>query len=133
MTTERARSLRKRMTPPERRLWNVLKERPSGLKFRRQHPLGPYVLDFFCHEAAVAIEIDGLAHDLGGNPERDLRRDAWIAGEGIRTLRFRALDVRDQLEGVLASVVEKCLRRSPSTAFGGPPPLQMQGRLGEAS
>ena len=74
MTTDRARSLRKEMTPPERRLWNVLKHRPSGLKFRRQHPLGPYVLDFFCHEAALAIEIDGLAHDLGDNPDRDHRR-----------------------------------------------------------
>ena len=132
MTTDRARLLRKQMTPPERRLWNVLKDRPEGLKFRRQHPLGPYVLDFFCHEAALAIEIDGLAHDLGGNPERDVRRDTWMAGQGVRTLRFRAIDVRDHLEGVLASIVEECLRRSPSTAFGGPPPLQMQGRLGEA-
>ena len=133
MTTDRGRSLRRKMTPPERRLWNVLKHRPSGLKFRRQHPLGPYVLDFFCHEAALAIEIDGLAHDLGGNPERDLRRDAWMAGEGVRTLRFRAIDVRDQLEGVLTSIVNECLLRCPSTAFGGPPPLQMQGRLGGAS
>ena len=115
MTIERARSLRKEMTPPERRLWTVLKDRPGGLKFRRQHPLGPYVLDFFCHEAGVAIEIDGLAHELGGNPERDIRRDAWMAGEGILTLRFRAIDVRDQLEGVIASIVEECVRRSPSS------------------
>ena len=120
------------MTPPERRLWSVLKDRPAGLKFRRQHPLGPYVLDFFCHEAALANEIDGLAHDLGGNPERDLRRDSWMAGEGVRTLRFRAIDVRDQLEAVRTSIVEECLRKIPATAFGGPPPLQMQGRLGDA-
>jgi very-short-patch-repair endonuclease len=106
------------MTPPERRLWSVLKTRPEGFKFRRQHPLGPYVLDFFCHETALAIEVDRLAHELGSNPQRDIRRDEWIAEQGVRTLRFRAIDMRDNLEGVLTSIVEKCQRRSPAT----PPP-----------
>ena len=134
MSNERARSMRRQMTPPERRLWNVLKGRPDGLKFRRQHPFGPSILDFFCHEAALAIEIDGLAHELGSNPQRDVRRDAWVAEQGVRTLRFRATDMRDNLEGVLILIVEECRGRSPhqespSTAFGGPPPLQMQGRI----
>ena len=129
-----ARSLRKRMTPPERRLWNVLKGRPDGFKFRRQHPLRAYTLDFFCYEAALAIELDGLAHELGSNPQRDARRDVWAEEQGVRTLRFRAIDVRDNLEGVLTLIVEECWKRSarqehPSTAFGGPPPLQMQGRI----
>jgi len=132
--SSRARSLRKRMTPPERRLWNVLKGRPDGFKFRRQHPLGPFVLDFFCHEAAVAVEIDGLAHELGSNPLRDIRRDAFVAEHGVTTLRFRAIDLRDNLEGVVTFIVDECRQRSPrqenpSTAFGGPPPLQMQGRI----
>ncbi len=135
MSTERARSLRRKMTPPERRLWNVLKSRPEGFKFRRQHPLGPYVCDFFCHEAAIAIEVDGMAHELGTNPDRDLRRDAWATEQGVQTLRVRATEVRDNLEGVVTLIVEECRRRSaheerPSTAFGGPPPLQMQGRIG---
>jgi very-short-patch-repair endonuclease len=122
------------MTPPERRLWNVLKGRPEGFKFRRQHPLGPYTLDFFCFESALAIEVDGLAHDLGSNPQRDTKRDAWLAKQGVRTLRFLATDVRDNLDGVLISVIQECARRSsrqecPSTAFGGPPPLQQQGRI----
>ena len=125
------------MTPPERRLWRVLKGRPGGLKFRRQHPIPPYVLDFFCHEAAMAVEIDGLTHELGSNPQRDARRDAWLIEQGIQTLRLRATDVRDNLDGVLTLIVEECLNRSPrgeqeegpSTAFDGPPPLQMQGRL----
>jgi very-short-patch-repair endonuclease len=120
------------MTPPERRLWNALKARPSGFKFRRQHAIDPYVLDFFCHEAALAIEIDGIAHDLGANPEWDIRRDRWLADRGVRTLRFRAFDVRENLEGIVLSVVEACRSRSPvqdpSTGFAGPPPLQMQGR-----
>ena len=131
MSTERARSLRKQMTPPELRLWNVLKGRPEGFKFRRQHPLGCYVLDFFCYETALAIEVDGFAHDLGPNPLRDVRRDAWVADQGVRTLRFLAADVRDNLEEVLASIVEECrrrafkrmplhrLRRSPSPANAG--------------
>ena len=135
MSTERARSLRKRMTPPERRLWYVLKTRPLGFKLRRQHPFAPYTLDFFCHEAALAIELDGLAHELGSNPQRDSRRDSWMLDHGILTLRFRATDVRDNLEGVVTLIVENCLQRSPgrspSTAFGGPPPLLMQGRIGE--
>ena len=152
MSIERARSLRSQMTPPERRLWRVLKDRPGGFKFRRQHPLESYVLDFFCHEAAMAVEVDGLAHEMGANPQRDLRRNEWLAGKGIRTLRFGATDIRDNLEGVLTLIVEECLNRtprkeeeSPSTAFGGPQYpaqtiwgmvcfrvlLQMQGRLGE--
>ena len=125
------------MTPPERRLWSILKARPAGFKFRRQHGFGAYTLDFFCHEAAVAVEIDGLAHELGDNPERDDRHDAWVAEQGIITLRFRALDIRDNVEGVVASIVEACATRSPqehpTTTFGGPPPLQMQGRKDAAS
>ena len=122
------------MTPPERRLWSVLRGRPEGFKFRRQHPIRPYTLDFFCFEAALAIEVDGFAHDLGSNPERDSRRDTLLAEQGVRTLRFAATEVRDNLEGVVTSIVEECAARSsrqkcPSTAFGGPPPLQKQGRI----
>jgi very-short-patch-repair endonuclease len=134
-SSTRARLLRKRMTPPERRLWNVLRTRPEGFKFRRQHPLGAFILDFFCHRAALAIELDGLAHELGSNPQRDNRRDSWLAKQGVHTLRFRATEVRDNLEGIVTLILEECRQRSPrdgpSTAFGGPPPLQMQGRIGE--
>ena len=114
MSKDRARDLRRKMTPPERRLWNVLKTRPEGFKFRRQHDFDPYVLDFFCYEAALAIEVDGLAHDLGSNPKRDIRRDRLIADQGIRTLRFRALDVRDNLEGIIVMIVEECRARTSS-------------------
>jgi len=101
------------MTPPERRLWNALKARPNGFKFRRQHDFDPYVLDFFCYDAALAIEVDGLAHELGNNPQRDVRRDEWLAGQGVKTLRFRAPDVRDNLEGIIAMIVEECQSRAP--------------------
>ena len=112
MSVVRARDLRKSMTPPERRLWNALKQRPDGFKFRKQHEHGPYYLDFYCFEAAVAVEVDGLAHELGSNPQRDERRDAWLASRGIRTVRIRSTDVRDNLEGVVAYIVEACRCRS---------------------
>ena len=102
------------MTPPERRLWNVLRDRPGGFKFRRQHPLGPYTLDFFCYESALCIEVDGFAHDLGANPQRDRRRDEWLSAKGIRTLRIAATDVRDNLEGAVIFIVEECRRRAPT-------------------
>jgi very-short-patch-repair endonuclease len=124
LSTGRARDLRKKMTPPERRLWNALKTRPEVLKFRRQHSLDPYVPDFFCHEAGMAIEVDGLAHDLGSNPQRDIRRDQWLADRGVRTLRFRALDIRDNLEGVIMMIVEECRARAPAKS----PPLDFEGR-----
>jgi very-short-patch-repair endonuclease len=101
------------MTPPERRLWNVLRTRPGDFKFRRQHAFGAFTLDFFCFEAAVAIEVDGLAHELGPNPQRDTRRDLLLTAEGVRTLRFRALDIRDNLDGVVAAIVEECGSRAP--------------------
>ena len=113
MSIGRARELRRSMTPPELRLWNALKLRPDGFRFRKQHKHGPYYLDFYCFEAAVAVEVDGLAHELGSNPQRDERRDEWLASRGIRTVRVRAVHVRDNLEGVVAHIIEACrLRRA---------------------
>ena len=112
MSIARARDLRRAMTPPERRLWSILKQRPDGFKFRKQHEHGPYYLDFYCYEAAVAVEVDGIAHDLGANPQRDVLRDAWLAQRVIRTIRFAATDVRDNLEGVVVHIVEACRQRS---------------------
>jgi very-short-patch-repair endonuclease len=72
-----ARKLRRKMTLPEVILWHWLRQRPDGLKFRRQHPTGPYVLDFFYSDARLAIEVDGEAHSRGNRPERDIGRDQW--------------------------------------------------------
>jgi very-short-patch-repair endonuclease len=99
------------MTPPERRQWNALKTRPHGLKFRKQHEHGPHYLDFFCFEASVAVEIDGLAHELGANPQRDERRDAWLVSRGIQTIRVAATDVRDNLKGVVTYIGDACRKR----------------------
>jgi very-short-patch-repair endonuclease len=105
-TVELARRLRREMTPPEARLWMALRKRAAGgLRFRRQHPIGPYVLDFYCDSAKLAVEVDGFAHVTGDHPERDARRDEWLSLRGIRTLRIDARDVRDELDGVVGLIV----------------------------
>src|SRR5690606_33053070 len=98
------RELRRAMSLPEGALWQVLRTRPGGLKFRRQHPMGPFVLDFYCPAAKLAIEVDGAAHDMGDNPERDARRDAWLKEKGIRTLRVTAADVLEDREAAVRMV-----------------------------
>jgi len=82
------------MTPPETRLWVRIRRRDDGCPaFRRQHPVGPYILDFFCREAALAVEIDGWAHGVGDQPRHDARRDAWLVARGIDVLRIEAAEV----------------------------------------
>src|SRR6202050_1672909 len=73
-TIDNAQRLRRPLSAPEARLWNRLRTRAPGKPFfRRQHPIGPYVLDFYCAKARLAVEIDGVTHDMGDRPQRDLR------------------------------------------------------------
>jgi len=120
-TVTNARRLRKEMTPPEVRLWFVLRRGGvDGFKFRRQHPVGPYVLDFFCAAARLDVEIDGYDHCINGRPERDARRDQWLLDQGIRTLRIPAHDVMQSLDGVLAAISARLGPNHP------PPPGAVQ-------
>ncbi|QNA84503.1 DUF559 domain-containing protein [Sphingomonas sp. So64.6b] len=126
-----SRRLRRVMTLPEVALWAVLRGRPSGIKFRRQHPAGPYTIDFYCSDAMIAIEVDGEAHGRGDQPARDAERDDWFVRRGVMTLRVRAMDVLDDLDAVVAHVVEHVRLRLPlhhPAAPGGPPP---RDKLGE--
>lgn len=130
-TIRNARRLRKDMSLPEVLLWRELRKRPGGLKFRRQHGSGPFVLDFFCSDARLAIEVDGFAHDTGDRPARDSARDAWFAKAGIATLRIPARDVLQDIEPVLEGILAAAVARLPHhhpVAPGGPPP---QDKLGE--
>ena len=88
-----ARKLRRDMTPPEARIWARLRVRDTGISFRRQYPIGPYVLDFYCAKARLAIEVDGLIHTTEDHPERDERRDAWLLEQGITTCRIAASEI----------------------------------------
>jgi very-short-patch-repair endonuclease len=101
------------MSPSEIRLWRVLRLRPDGLQFRKQHPFGSFVFDFFCKSAALAIEVDGLSHDFGNNPVRDERRDQLARERGVETLRIPAEEIRANLEGVVTHIVNRCLERTP--------------------
>jgi very-short-patch-repair endonuclease len=127
-TVTKARNLRDNMSLPEVVLWRELRKRPGGLKFRRQHPSGAYVLDFFCSDARLAIEIDSFAHSTRDRPQHDAARDAWFAGAGIATLRIGARDVLADLEAVVAHIVETARARLPlHHPSGGPPPPDKLG------
>ena len=119
-TKKRAREQRASMSLPERMLWRQLRLKQTGLKFRKQHPAGSYVLDFYCHEARLCVEIDGLGHDF--TSEHDERRDRWLASQGVRTLRIAARDVLQNLDGVLRFIVAEA--RTPSDALCASAPLE---------
>src|SRR3546814_5736260 len=90
-TVKKARALRRVMSPPEVLLWQQLRLRPGGVKFRRQHPVGRFVADFYAPEGRVIVEVDGLAHDA--RVEHDADRDAWLTGQGFVMVRVGASDV----------------------------------------
>jgi len=119
-TIGKARGLRRSLTLPEGLLWRELRKRPEGLKFRRQHPAGPFVLDFVCLQARLAIEVDGEAHNMGENPYRDGVRDEWLMNQGFRTLRIPATDVLADLDAVLQHILAECQPLHPPS--DGPPP-----------
>ena len=100
-----ARSLRRGMTDAEQRLWFCLRGRQmDGCKSRRQHPLGSYVLDFYCPAHRLAIELDGGQHNTCEGRDKDRRRSAWLKQQRIRVLRFWNNDVLENLEGVLTRI-----------------------------
>jgi very-short-patch-repair endonuclease len=109
-SVSRARVLRRALTPPEARLWVHLRRRAlAGLRFRRQHPIGVYVLDFYCAEAKLAIEVDGESH--AGRAVHDARRTRWLEARGIAVLRFPAEEVRVNLDAVLDFIALKATKR----------------------
>ncbi|MGC4007639.1 MAG: DUF559 domain-containing protein [Pseudomonas sp.] len=99
---EFARQLRRQQTDAERTFWGALRDRRFlGLKFRRQVPCGVYVLDFYCHDLKLAVELDGGQHLQSAH---DCERDAWLAGRGIRVLRYWNHDVLVRMDSVLEAL-----------------------------
>jgi very-short-patch-repair endonuclease len=99
-----ARKLRRKMTLPEVLLWEQVRTNKIGVKFRRQHPIGAYVADFYCAAAKLVIEIDGEAHDRGDRPQRDDARNAMMQAAGYKVLRIAAVDVLKDLDTVLQTI-----------------------------
>src|SRR5665213_3352596 len=102
MPSPRARELRQTMTDAERRLWSVLRDRRLlGYKFRRQRPIGPFIVDFACIERRLVIEADGGQH---ADNEADARRTAWLERHGWRVVRFWNNDILLNAEGVAETI-----------------------------
>lgn len=121
-----AKALRKTLSKPEVYLWQRLRGRAGEERWRKQHPCGPYVLDFFNVEARLCVEIDGFAHDLGDRPRRDEERDRWLAREGIKVVRIAAADLLKVPDEVAQSVLDLAAShrasRGPSVTLRAPPP-----------
>ncbi|MCH7637980.1 MAG: endonuclease domain-containing protein [Bacteroidetes bacterium] len=91
---ERRRALRANSTPAEQNMWRIVRDRRlCGFKFRRQRSIGPYILDFYCSEAKLAVELDGSVHDNPARAEYDRERQEYVEALGLRVLRFRSSEV----------------------------------------
>ena len=109
--TSTSRNLRKNMTEAEQRLWSRLRSRQLlGLKFRRQHPIGNYVVDFVCLEKNLVVEVDGGQH-LGDKQDRE--RDAWLENEGFKVIRYWNDQVLRETDAVVEDVLRKANSPSP--------------------
>src|SRR3569832_1248466 len=118
-TVRQARSLRRRMTPPEIRLWVRVRERVEGRPvIHRQSPFGPYFLDFFCPTAQLAFEVDGWVHGLAAQKTRDERRDALLLENGMETVRITGADVMADPDGAAEWLWDLVIRRAAERAAG---------------
>lgn len=139
LISNRARTLRKTMSEPEVMLWTRLRSRSEDKPtFRRQHPFGSIILDFYCPSARLAVEVDGNTHWTEEMRHRDAARDHWLGTQGVSVLRFPASMIYRDLTGVADAIFRRAeaerLRLAPSTprsslrSAGGPPPAAARGR-----
>ena len=121
-----AKRLRRTMSLPEVLLWQALRRERLGLKFRRQHPEGPFILDFYCAKLRLAVEVDGSSHGTENRPQRDRSRDAWLAHHGIQVVRLSAAtvlgDMTAALDTIGAVAEERRRHLPPPPASRGAPP-----------
>lgn len=110
-TLKRARKLRSEMSLPETILWCELRKRPGGFKYRRQHPAGRYVLDFYCAAAKLAIEVDGRSHDGLVAAKADAARGHFLRSQGVATLRVPVSAVLGSLEDAVLRIIQICEQR----------------------
>nr|WP_298259504.1 endonuclease domain-containing protein [Bradyrhizobium sp.] len=125
--------MRSEMTDAERVLWIQLRaHRLNGLSFRRQVPIGSFIVDFACHEYRLIVELDGSQHANDREARRDRLRQAWLNAKGYRVLRFWNTDVLRHRESVLEAIIETIARSTPPSRSAKPTDLPLKGG-GEAS
>jgi very-short-patch-repair endonuclease len=113
-----AAKLRSNMTEPEIKLWEYLKTKPLGYKFRRQHPISGYVLDFYCHKLKLSIEIDGGYHQNKEQKEKDAERTEYLNSVGITEYRFTNKDILNRFAESLEFIISKLRADTPSGVGG---------------
>jgi very-short-patch-repair endonuclease len=119
------RRLRSNMTGPEAQLWSRLRARQlQGLKFRRQHGIGPYIVDFYCPEQSLVIEVDGDSHADADQVVKDRQREQYLQSLGLRIIRYINDDILKNLDGVLENLAERLLSKSTSPR----PSLRRRGK-----
>jgi len=123
------RRLRANMTGPEMRLWSRLRARQlQGLKFRRQHGIGPYIVDFYCSEQSLVIEVDGDSHADPDQMQKDQLRDRYLQSLGLRVIRYFNDDIMKNLDGVLEDLTGRLSTGSTSPH----PSLRRRGEEAES-
>ena len=109
--TSNARRLRREMSKSQRALWQVLRDRRTGYRFKRERPIGRYVLDFFCSDVLLCVEVDGDQHDL--TQSKDAKRDAYLAERGIVTVRISSIECFENARTVGEMIRMKCDELAP--------------------
>lgn len=117
-TLENAKNLRKNPTEPEKRLWSALKSKQLGVSFRKQHPIGKYIVDFICLDKKIIIEVDGHTHSTEEEKLNDDNRSEFLNDTGYKVLRFWNKDIIDNLEGVISTIQTKLKEENSSPLEG---------------
>ena len=129
-----ARHLRRAATEAEVIMWELLRNRQRGVKFRRQHPIGPFIVDFYCSEAKVVVGCDGAPHFTDEGRLKDERRTSWLHSQDIEVIRFTSHEIADETQRVLEAIdsaIEKRLgkRLAPHPPAPSPRSTEAKGSL----
>jgi very-short-patch-repair endonuclease len=130
--TELVRNLRKSLTPSEKVLWEAIRKRQLGVKFRRQRPIDAFVADFCCDELKLVIEVDGASHDSADQREYDHERDRYMVEQDYTVLRIRAADVMSNVEDVTDEIRREIARLRTSPIPLPPSPARGEGEKDRA-
>jgi very-short-patch-repair endonuclease len=129
MANERARALRKDMSDAEWKLWQEIRRgQIEGYRFRRQHPIGPYIADFVCLEKRLIVEVDGGQHAEPKQMVHDSKRTAWLEARGYHVIRCWTSELSENMSGVLDTVWQ-ALKQLPTTRGRPPPPRRAKDHL----